>query len=238
VIRFLALIGVAVAALALMLATAAAAQGEEMPTELWSEYPLVQDIERSSTPSVGPFLPPTPSGTDPGSGDAPPWGMWALVAAAGMAALLVATRLVRTAPAVRPHPQHLPRASSPRALAQYAPSTSLVLADAPAEPWRSVVRRTGLLRSRYVVLEGQSAGEQEAVTASRSFWNVGGPEMRERVAEDAWDDLMNDLRASGWEPEPTRRSDFYVLLQPVAPWIVPTLEVYGRSADDSDEPDA
>jgi hypothetical protein len=245
VTRFLAVVGVAAAAL--VLATAAAAQGEEMPTELWSEFPLVQDVERSSTPSIGPFLPPTDSGTDPVSGDAPRWGMWALVAAAGLFALLVATRLARTAPATRPRarddavrlrPHHLPRPSTSKTLAQYAPSPSLVLADAPEEPWRSVVRRTGLLRSRYVVLEGQSPAEQEAIAMSKSFWNVGGAGMRERVAEDAWDDLMNDLRAAGWEPDPTRRSDFYVLLQPVhaeeeeASSIVPTLEAYGRAADD------
>jgi hypothetical protein len=250
VTRLLAVAGLIAVAIALGLATSAAAQEEEMPTELWSEFPLVQEVERASTPSVGPFLPPTDSGTAPGSAAAPPWGLWALAAAAGMVALLVATRLARAAPAerrrdreaavqLRPHPHDLPRPSRARALAQYAPPPSLVLADAPKEPWRSVVRRTGLLRSRYVVLEGQSLGEQEPVAASRSFWNVGGVGMRERVAEDAWDDLMNDLRASGWEPDPTRRSDFYVLLQPVqladASSIVPTLEAYGRTTDDSDD---
>ena len=245
-IRLLALVGVAVAALALT--TAAAAQREGMPTRLWSEFPLVQDVERSSTPTVGPFLPPSPSGTDPGSGDAPPWGLWAVAAAGGMVALLVATRLTRTTPAarrggreepVRLRPQHRPRSPSSRALAQYAPALSLVLEDAPEEPWRSVVRRTGLLRSRFVVLDGQSSGLQQPIAASRSFWNLGGGEMRERLAENAWDDLMNDLRAAGWEPDPVRRSDFYVLLHAVEPEeassIVPTLEAYGRAADDADE---
>jgi hypothetical protein len=247
VTRFVAFVGVA--ATALILAVPAAAQTEEMPTELWSEFPLMQEVERTSTPSIGPFLPPTDSGTDPVSGDAPPWGMWALVTAAGLFALLVATRLARRpAPAapgreavqLRPHPHDLPRPSSSTAPAQYAPSPSLVLADASDAPWRSVVRRTGLLRSRYVVLEGESPGEQETIATSKSFWNVGGAELRERTAEDAWDDLVNDLRASGWQPDPRRRSDFYVLLQPVEPEpssIVPTLEPYGRAGDDSDDED-
>jgi hypothetical protein len=241
---------------AVALAPSAAAQGEEMPTQLWSEFPLVQEVERTGTPSVGPFLPPSDSGTAPVSDDPAPWGLWALAAAAGLAALLVATRLARPAPVtrprerdapvqLRPHPHRLPRPAGPRRpLAQYAPSPSLVLADAPEEPWRSVVRRTGLLRSRYVVLEGQSPDEREPVATSKSFWNVGGSGMRERVAEDAWDDLMNDLRASGWEPEPTRRSDFYVLLQhvepvePEEPSIVTTLDAYGGVGDPDDADDA
>mgnify|MGYP003294306921 CR=1 FL=1 len=57
---------------------------------------------------------------------------------------------------LRPHQHHLQRPSSSNAPPQYAPSPSLALADAPDAPWRSVVRRTGLLRSRYVVLEGES----------------------------------------------------------------------------------
>jgi hypothetical protein len=244
--RVLAIVGVTAAALAFT--TSGAAQREEMPTELWSAFPLVQEVERTSTPRVAPFLPPTDSGTAPAADDAPPWGMWTLAAAAGVAMLLVATRLLRPAPArrrrreapveLRPRPRHLPRpVETRRPLAQYAPSPTLVLAGAPEEPSRSVVRRTGLLRSRYVVLEGRSPGEQETVASSRSFWNVGGGELRERVAEDAWDDLMNDLRAEGWEPDPTRRSDFYVLLNPVPPEglpsIVSTLDAYG--AGDADD---
>ena len=58
------------------------------------------------------------------------------------------------------------------------------------------------------------AGDFEAVASSRSFWNVGRDTSRKRAAEDAWDALMNDLRAAGWEPDPARRSDYYAL-QPV-----------------------
>jgi hypothetical protein len=236
-----------VAASALLLTAPAAAQDGGMPTELWSEYPLVQTVERTSQPGLGPFLPPTDAVAAPGSEDTPPWGLLALAAAAGVMALLVATRLTRPAPAVRggdeqapvqlrPHAQ--PRSSSTSLpLAQYAPSPSVVLVDAPEEPMRSVVRRTGLLRSRYVVLERTAPGAQDAVASSRSFWNLGVASLRERLAEDAWDELMNELRASGWEPDATRRSDFYVLLQPIetdSATIVPTIEAYGRAGDSED----
>lgn len=231
----------AVVALALALAAPVAAQ-DRMPTDLWSEYPLVQPVERTSQPNLGPFLPPTDAEASSVSDDAAPWGLWVLAAAVGVVALLVATRFTRPASrprggdraaAVQLRPQARPRtAAASLPLAQYAARPSLVLMDAPEGPRRSVVRRTGLVRSRYVVLESRSASDQHAVAASKSFWSVGGASLRERLAEDAWDELMNDLRVSGWEPDPTRRSDFYVLLQPVGPKetsIVPTIEAYGRS---------
>jgi hypothetical protein len=240
---------VTVVASALLLAAPAAAQDGGMPTELWSEYPLVQTVERTSQPGLGPFLPPTDAVVAPGSEDTPPWGLLALAAAAGVMALLVATRLTRPAPAsrggdqgsapvqLRPPPAQPRVSSTSLPLAQYAPSPSLLLVDAPEEPLRSVVRRTGLVRSRFVVLERTSPGAQDAVASSRSFWSVGGASLRERRAEDAWDELMNELRASGWEPDPTRRSDFYVLLQPIetdVATIVPTIEAYGRAGDSED----
>jgi hypothetical protein len=250
VTRIVTIVGVAAAA-ALVLTAPTAAQGDEMPTELWAEYPLVQEVEGPSTPTIGPFLPPADPGSAPATGDAPAWGLWALVAALGLVALLVATRVVRTAPAgarrrheapvqLRPEPQQRPSAARGRPLTQYAPSPSLVLEDAPEEPRRSVVRRTGLLRSRYVVLEGRTPGKAKAVAASKGFWNVGGDDVRERAAEDAWDELVNDLRVAGWEPEPTRRSDFYILLQPIeheepSPSIIPTLDAYGRGDDSVDD---
>jgi hypothetical protein len=235
--RLLALSVLVALALAVL---AAPAQGDEMPTELWAEYPLVQDVERASTPNLGPFLPPSDDSTAPGSETTANWAIWGAAMTACLLALLLVTRLVRPAPPVR-----LGRGSQPvgrpagSTLAQYAPPPSLVLVDAPEAPWRSIVKRTGLLRSQYVVLEGETPDDQHTVATSRSFWHIGGADARERVAEDAWDDLLNELRTSGWEPDPTRRSDFYVLLQPVAPEpaasIVPTLGAYGRAADDSDD---
>ena len=53
---------------ALVLAATASAQAEKPPTELWSEYPLVQEVERSGSPSIGPFLPPVDPGTEPIAG--------------------------------------------------------------------------------------------------------------------------------------------------------------------------
>jgi hypothetical protein len=227
-------------------AAPAGAQGDQMPTKLWSAYPLVQEVERSSTPSLDPILPPDDSGTAPGPEGAPSWGIWGAAMAACLLALLFATRLLRPVPnpradarggtaQLRPQAQRTPQPEA-STLGQYAPSPSLMLADAPEAPWRSVVMRTGLLRSRYVVLEGDSPEGQHAVAASRSFWSIRGAGAQERVAEDVWDDLMNDLRASGWEPDPTRRSDFYVLLQPVEPEepvsIVSTLEAYGGTVEE------
>jgi hypothetical protein len=227
-------------------AAPAGAQGDQMPKKLWSAYPLVQEVERSSTPSLDPILPLDDSGTAPGPEGAPSWRIWGAAMAACLLALLFVTRLLRPVPnpradarggavQLRPHAQPTPH-PEPSTLGQYAPSPSLMLADAPEAPWRSVVMRTGLLRSRYVVLEGDSPEDQHAVAESRSFWSIGGAGVQERVAEDVWDDLMNDLRASGWEPEPTRRSDFYVLLQPVEPEepvsIVSTLEAYGGTVED------
>lgn len=246
------------AAVLVALVLPAAAHGDEVPKKLWSEFPLVQEVERSSTPSLspdlspdlspslGPLLPPDESGPAPGGEGGADWAIWGAALAAGLLALLVATRVVRPvsgarrgdreeAVQLRPHNHPVP-APEGSTLAQYAPSPSLILADAPEAPWRSVVRRTGLLRSRYVVLEGESADDQHAVASSKGFWSIGGADARERSAEDVWDELVNELRASGWEPEPTRRSDFYVLLKPVEPEepasIVSTLEAYGGTVDD------
>lgn len=241
--RLAALVGLA--ALGLVLVDGAAAQGEELPTELWAEYPLVPDIEPVTTPRVGPFLPPSDAVSDPVSdGATPVWSVVALVAA-GLVLALLATRLAGpalTAPRgrrgrpvqLRPPAERGPRPSVSAPLGQYAPSPTPVVADAPPPVWRSVYRRTGLLRSWYVVLEGRSVDDQKPIATSRTFWRVGGTEMRDRGAEEAWDELMNDLRASGWEPEGARRSPFYVVLRPVPPdaSIVPTIDAYGPAQDD------
>jgi len=98
-----------------------------------------------------------------------------------------------------------------------------------------VIRRTGLVRSRFVVYADESDGELSAQASSRSFWRVGGGAWRERLAEDAWDDLMNDLRLSGWEPESARRSDFYVSLRRLEsgpPSVVPTIQAYIYTPED------
>jgi hypothetical protein len=103
---------------------------------------------------------------------------------------------------------------------------------------RFVIRRTGLVRSRFVVYADEPGGELSAQASSRSFWHVGGAAWRERLAEDAWDDLMNDLRMSGWAQESARRSDFYVSLRRIeddSSSVVPTIEAYLYTADDLEQ---
>jgi hypothetical protein len=220
----------------------AAARGDELPTELWSEYPLVQEVERTSTPSLGELLPPSSPDTAPAPEGAPTWAIWgAAMTAVVLALLLVAGHLPAAAGRLGRRGRSTPWRSSdpvprPRVLAQYAPRPPRALPDEQGAPWRSIVTRTGLLRGRYVVLEGEPHDEQQTIARSKGFWSVGSRRIRSRLAEDAWDDLLNDLRASGWEPDPDWHSDFYVLLQPVEPEptvsIVPTLDAYGRPEND------
>jgi hypothetical protein len=220
--RLVLLTGIAVL-IASALPGVAAAQEEDPPTELWSEYPLVQEPERSSTPSIGPFLPPTPP-ESPSAGDPVNWGLWALVAALGVGAALVALRVARTAaaPAIEEpfllHAPTEPQVYRPGPLAQYAPTRDPEPADGLVEePPRSIVLRSGLLRARYVVVADEWAGGLEAVGGSKSFWRIGPSGLRERLSDEAWDDLVNELRLQGWEPNSLRRSDYYVLLQRVEP---------------------
>ena len=220
--RLVVLTGIVVL-LAAASAGAATAQQSDPPMELWSEFPLVHEPERASTPSIGPFLPPTTPETAAGS-DPVNWGLWALVAALGVGAALVAIRVTRTAAAptvegpfaLRPPSE--PHVYTPGPLAQYAPTRAPEPADGLVEePPRSIVLRSGLLRARYVVVADEWAGGLEAVGGSKSFWRVGPAGHRERLADDAWDELVNELRLQGWEPNSLRRSEYYVLLQRVEP---------------------
>ena len=236
------------ASAALLLAATASAQSEEPPTKLWSEYPLVQEVERDGSASVGPFLPPVDPSTEAvAGGGTTPLAVWLVAVALGLLAILAVTRVtLSAAPSarrgqqpramrLRPPPRGTWRPPTSRPLAQYAPADS----SAPDvmggdEPRRSVVRRTGILRSRFVVVADAMAGDFEAVASSKSFWNVGPDTSRARAAEDAWDDLMNDLHADGWEPDPARRSEFYALLRPIVPEqssIVPTIEAYHQHSN-------
>ena len=97
----------------------------------------------------------------------------------------------------------LPRQSS-AVPAQYAPPIPLEEPEVEDEPRRFVMRRTGLLRCRFVVLANELDGQPSERARSRSFSKIGSAAGRERVAEDAWDDLMNDLRLAGWEPAQRR----------------------------------
>jgi hypothetical protein len=264
----------------LLAAPAGAQKSSDLPTELWSEYPLVQKVERSQSttasqgrPSaIGPLLPPTASEASPAPGDSTRWGVWLTALALGFVALLLAARTVppvaasgvrvvgghvrRLRPPALPRPrprtrkpkaepvqlrEHPPHPRAPirrRQAAQYAPLPQVAIAepDIEREARRSVVRRTGLLRSRFVVVSDEPGGKVSRVGRSRSFWRIGGEAQRERAADDAWIDLVEDLRNAGWEPD-SPRSDYYVLLRRVddgSSSIMPTIEAYTLS-DDSDE---
>jgi hypothetical protein len=262
VIRWLA-VGAAMSA-ALVLAAPGAAQREEPLTELWSEYPLVPNVEATGSQNIGPFLPPSDPEATPISGDSTRWSVWLGVAGLGLVAVLLAARTMLPAVAsgrraragstgrvpaaprtrrrepsttrVRPSPRSAPRGQVSAPLSQYAPQTDET-PDPQDEPRRFVIRRTGLLRSRFVVYADEPDGRLSAHASSRSFWRIGGAAWRERLAEDAWDDLMNDLRLSGWEPGSARRSDFYVSLHRVESGlssVVPTIEAYLYTPEDQE----
>jgi hypothetical protein len=94
------LILVAALVSSLGLAVPAGSQSE-MPTDLWSEYPLVQKVEgvkragteraKTDTRAVpGPFLPPPEA--PPSSGESTRWSIWLAVLGLGAVALLFAAR--------------------------------------------------------------------------------------------------------------------------------------------------
>ena len=223
----------AAATMALALAGPLEAQ-EQPPTKLWSEYPLVQPVERSSAPeapdvpSIGPLLPPTDTESVSSASDSVNWSLWLLVAALGVVGFFVLARVARMSSAAsvaEPVPRSAPRVYAPGPLAQYAPTRPRDQADGLVEePPRSIVLRTGLLRARYVVVSDEWAGGLETVGGSRSFWRFGPAALRTRVSDQAWDDLVNDLRVQGWEPNFLRRSEYYVLLQRVEDEPIPLRE--------------
>ena len=244
-IRWLA-VGAAVC-LALVFATPGVAQRPEPLTKLWSEYPLLPEVEATGSPSIGPFLPPSDPEVAPASGDSMRWSVWLAAIAAGLIGVFVAVRTVRPAAAFgsrahertagRLRARPAPRALVSTPLSQYAPPT-LETPDPEDELRRFVIRRTGLVRSRFVVYADEAGGELSVQASSRSFWHLGGAAWRERLAEDAWDDLMNDLRMSGWEQESARRSDFYVSLRRIedgSSAVVPTIEAYLYTTEDQEQ---
>ena len=117
---------------------------------------------------------------------------------------------------------------------QYAPTTATAAevelgaphalhAEEVAEHVPFITRRSGLVRSRYVVVVDDSGGRRRTLRRSRVFWEIGRAAAQQRRAEAAWDDLANDLRADGWELDTAGRFEYYVPLRRV---IVTTLEAY------------
>jgi hypothetical protein len=215
-------------------------------------------------PDVGPFLPPDPEAAPAPEGStrwslwlallglamvatffavrtAPP------LVASGARAVGEGSRRLRAGARSRPRPrrraprptqlrQPAPRPRAPVAKRQYAPlpPVSVPESDVEREPRRFVMRRTGLLRSRFVVVDDEPGGGVTRVARSRAFWSVGG---HERGGAEVWSDLVDELREAGWEPY-SPRSEYYTLLRRVdegTSGLSPTIEAYSLAADDSDE---
>ena len=132
---------------------------------------------------------------------------------------------------------------SGRSPVQYAP-TKMPAAEVETEAPRSlpadeqdargtvpfITRRSGLVRSRYVVVADASG---RTLRRSRAIWRIGGAGAQQRSAEAAWDDLANGLRADGWELDTAGRYEYYV---PLRRAIVATLEPYTQARPvDADE---
>jgi hypothetical protein len=257
----------------LLLAAPAGAQTSEMPTELWSQYPLVQKVERpkpkpspTQSSAIGPLLPPSDPEATPSAGESTRWSVWLAALALGSIVLLVAARTVpplaasgirvvggharRLRPPALPRPRPRSRARTPRTKPmqlrerpappepasgrkQYAPALALPEHDVERETRRYIVRRSGFLRSCFVVVEDEPGGHVNRVASSRSFWRVGGGPQREHAADDVWSDFVNDLRVAGWEPS-APQSSFWVPLRRVENGhsaILPTIEAYTLSDD-------
>ena len=253
----------AIPAVVLLLGLAVAgpvrAQNGDLPTELWSEYPLEPKVEQVAPSPVGPFLPPG-GGESPLTDQSSYSSYWLPLLAVVAIALLVATRFARPLAATGAHvldgrvgalrgrtrrlrtrptgrarsrsPTRSPgRTRSSRLPVQYAP-TSVAPDEVEApQPVPYITRRSGLVRSRYLVVTDDSG---RALRRSRAFWRIGGAVAQRRRAEAAWDDLANDLRADGWELDTAGRYEYYV---PLRRALVSTLEPYSE-ASPSDSPDA
>ena len=147
-------------------------------------------------------------------------------------------RQLRTRPTRRQPTRSADRTRTAPRPVQYAPTAEpadeiVVGVEAPAspraeereapEPEPYITRRSGLLRSRYVVLTDDTG---PALRRSRAIWRFGGAERQLRSAERAWHDLANDLRADGWELDAADRYEYYV---PLRRAIVSTLEPYTQT---------
>jgi hypothetical protein len=106
--------------------------------------------------------------------------------------------------------------------------------DVEREPRRFVMRRTGLLRSRFVVVDDEPGGGVKRIARSKAFWSVAH---HERGGAEAWRDLVDELHDAGWEPY-SPRSEYYTLLRRIGDGtsaLPPTIEAYSLAADDPDE---
>lgn len=206
--------------LALVLAAPAAAS--QAPEELWREYPLdplATTATGTSTPASPPRLTPPLRQPDAGPsaavGAAVPasddgrLGLWWLAAAlvlvgAPLAVVVVRRRLeaIPARAAVDAWSRHPTARAHSRALRRFARAVEATRAPVAA-PVECVVRREGVVRARFVAAVEPWPASQRTIASSRSFWNRGyGADQRADEARAAWDDLIEDLQADGWELAP------------------------------------
>jgi len=207
-----------VACFALALATPAVG-AEGPPQELWRAYPLAPtDTTPVGSPS-GPMLPPIQRELPPSSaigvvvpsedgGGVPTWwlgGVAALVAAS-VGVLLVRRRLeaipARAAVAAwRREP--MSSATHSPLLERFSRAAEAMGGAGPGTAVECVVRREGIVRSRFVAELEPHAGRQRTIASSRSFWRRGyGAGALDEDARGAWEELIDGLEADGWQIAP------------------------------------
>ena len=204
---------------ALVLAAPVAAG--QAPEELWREYPLEPTPTTSDAPST---TTPAPRFTPPvAQREMPPsaavgtalsengdsglriWWLAVIALGAGAIAVVAVRRRLEAMPARAAVDAWTSQSRSEAhsgALRRFAEAADAARALAPA-PVECVVRREGVVRSRFVAEVEPQAGRHTPIASSRSFWRRGtGTDDREGEARRAWDDLINGLQADGWELAP------------------------------------
>ncbi len=204
-----------VVALALALAAPATAQ-DGSPEELWRAFPLEPGQTSAGGSPAAPLTPPVqrevPSSGAVGivsTGDESAFQVWWLVLAVTLVAVpfvvvVVRRRLeaipARAAVAEWSRDPSQRRAESP--LLQRFARAAVASRAGPAAAVECIVRREGVVRSRFVAELEPHAGLQRTIATSRSFWRRGHGGDADDEARQAWDDLIGGLEAEGWEIAP------------------------------------
>lgn len=213
-----------VLALALALAAPSAAR-DGAPEELWRAFPLEPRQSAGGSPLAplappvpreAPLAPPVPRDVPPSAavavvstGDESAFEVWWVFLAATLVAVPIAVVVVRRR--LEAIPARAAVAAWSREPSARRPESPLLqrfarAAEAsrvgPAAPVECVVRREGVVRSRFVAELEPHAGRQRTIAISRSFWRRGHGERADYEAREAWDDLIGGLEAKGWELAP------------------------------------
>jgi len=198
-------------------APALGASGTGSPEELWRAYPLGPETTSSGSPSE-PLTPPVQRELPPSAivaivpsddGGAFPW--W-LIGAATLVASVVGVILVRRRLEAIPARAAIaawrrePLSSSPQlpSLERFSRTVEAVAGPGPGAAVECVVRREGVVRSRFVAELEPQAGRERTIASSRSFWRRGGGAgATDKEARRAWDELIGGLEADGWQIAPS-----------------------------------